>query len=324
MNKGRATWRWIGSAAGLTLFVLAVWFALREREAIGHALDTVRRRPLLLAGLILLPCINWLLSSLTLWMLTRACAGPGRASVPLGDMTAAVGAAWLLNYIPVRPGLFGRIALQRVVHGVPVGVSVRATLISAALGVLAVIVFMLVAVAAARLGTEGGVSTAGAAALILLPAILAAAGALVMRGRVMTSAALGALSVRFLDMVVWMGRYALAFAAVGHGLTLSQTAAVAAVSQAAMLAPIAGNGLGVREWVIRLAGPALPAWLAAGATLTSGASLAADVVNRGCEIAASLVVGLACAAWLSGRGLRARGAGEKGEKDMGGVGGAGG
>lgn len=305
MTTGRETWRWIGSAAGLSLFVLAVWFALRERDSLTHAVEQARASPFLLAGLVLLPLANWLLSSLSLWMLTRACIGGEKPGVPLRDMTAAVGAAWLLNYIPVRPGLVGRIALHKVVHRVPVMVSVRATLISAGLGVIAVVVFIFAAACAARLAASQPGGGAGAVMIVTLPAALAGVGAFLMKGPSLRRAMLAALCVRFADMGVWMARYALAFAAVGQGLTLSQTAAIAAVSQAAMLTPVAGNGLGVREWVIRIAGPALPAWLATGATLSSQASLAADVVNRGCEIVASLVVGLLCAAWLSRNASRA-------------------
>jgi hypothetical protein len=108
-----------------------------------------------------------------------------------------------------------------------------------------------------------------------------------------------AIGVRYLDVLIWMARYAAVFALVGRPLSWGEAAAVAGVSQAAMLVPFVGNGLGVREWAIRLVAPALPAWFAGDAGLTGTLALSADLLNRAGEIVAAVPVGLLCGARLA-------------------------
>jgi len=66
------------------------------------------------------------------------------------------------------------------------------------------------------------------------------------------------------------------------------------VSMVAMLAPLTGNGLGVREWAIGLA-----AHLLRQSDLVLG--LTADLLNRAAELIMVLVLGLVGMGWLAWR-----------------------
>jgi len=70
--------------------------------------------------------------------------------------------------------------------------------------------------------------------------------------------------------------------------------ALAIVSQIAMLVPIAGNGLGLREWAIGLTAASLTG-------LDPQAGLAADLVNRAVEVLVAVPVGLLSARVVSRR-----------------------
>ncbi len=69
---------------------------------------------------------------------------------------------------------------------------------------------------------------------------------------------------------------------------------MACVSMVAMLAPLTGNGLGVREWAIGLS-----ARLLRKSDLVLG--LTADLLNRAAELIMVLVLGLVGMGWLAWR-----------------------
>jgi hypothetical protein len=110
--------------------------------------------------------------------------------------------------------------------------------------------------------------------------------------------------VRVLDMLVWTARYWVAFRLLGQEISPVAALIFAGVSQVALLIPLTGNGLGAREWGIGLAAR----WMPGGVSSLSGAmavGLAADLVNRAAEIAASMPVGLCCSAYVARRLARA-------------------
>jgi hypothetical protein len=249
--------------------------------------------------------LNWLLSSgvFHFLMMSSEVEVSGRRAVPLGEMTLLIGSAWLLNYLPLSPGMMGRVAYHRAVHRVPVTASVGVLMAALVIGMVVVGAVLAVVVMAGR-----SVSAQTYVALLGLPVLalmgLAWAGWRVgARGRVWRYA--GAAALRWLDVLVWMARYAVVFELLGRRLSLPEAAAIAAASQAAMQVPLVGNGLGVREWAVGLVGPVLPPWMSAGsAGLSRGLGLSADLLNRGFELIAALPVGLACTAALARRQAR--------------------
>lgn len=283
--KGRSV-QLVGGLLGLLLLAGAAWGVLRDPDAttrVWGALPTWPwwALPLLLAG----PCVNWLLTSGVLFVLTRP-----RARVPLAEMVALVGVSWLLNFVPFSPGLFGRIAYQRRLHGLSVRTNGRIIVESIVLGWASIGVAL-----PSLMLAQGGRGTAPALALACVP-VLVLAGLWWSAGRVgLPRPTLPvAFALKALDLLTWTARYVLVFHLAGVDIGWVQGLAVAVVAQTAMLVPLIGNGLGIREWAVGLLSGLLP--MAAATTATG---LGADLINRAAEIIAAIPVGLLCGLWLA-------------------------
>lgn len=289
---------------GLGLLALAVWSAARSQTggSLADAWASVRAAPLwLVACAVLLPGANWLLTSAVFWVLTRR-----YGEVGAGEMARLIGAAWLMNYIPMRPGLFGRVAYHKAINRIAIADSVRVLALS--IGASGVATF---AVLVCGVLINPGTTPAGEAAVFLAPALGFGVVALIMGRRTPEGWRLGAaVLLRYLDVLVWAGRYAVVFALIGRPLEPAQAAAIAGVSQLVLVIPLAGNGLGIREWAVGWAAAALPAWYSSG-PVTAGvtAGLSADLVNRAGEVIAAVTVGTVCMVAVArrvARGAQAR------------------
>lgn len=279
-------------ALGVLMLAAALWAVLSTEGLADRAWDAMRVAPWwLVAAALLLPILNWLLVSWSFAVLTRRYGAIGS-----GEMAALIGAAWLLNYLPVRPGLIGRLAYHKKVNHIALTDSAR---------VLALAILL----TGAALGTIL-IASALQAKLTLSP--FAGAGAvaglaLIVGGGLTWAAPDGwrlalAYAARLLDCLVWMLRYLVVYALVGQPVTPGQAAAIAAVSQVVLLIPVIGNGLGLRELAVGFVGAALPAWYAAGGPAPARADgYAADLVNRAVELAVAVPVGLACAGVVARR-----------------------
>jgi hypothetical protein len=256
----------------------------------------------LLAGAVVLPLAHWHLTSVVFWVLTRRFGRVG-----LGEMHLLIGAAGLLNYLPLRPGMFGRFAYHTRVNGIRVKDSVRVTVLCLALTAVATAVAVGVGLAT----MEAGAALAWCA-MASPAAVFGACGlGLAVRGGVFSaqSSTLIALGVRHLDIMVWMARYAVAFRVIGHPIEPYEAAVFVAAAQSAMLVPLVGGGLGVREWGVGLTLPLLDRGAARALGLT------ADLLNRAAEVVTAVPVGLVCLAILSRRG----GMGGRGEAGAGAI-----
>ena len=128
--RSRTTHRLVGFVVGVLLIGAAVVALTRKPEDLQTAWDSARLAPWwLLALTVLLPLANAFVVALSFWTLMRRF---GR--VPFADMFALICTAWLLNYLPMRPGLIGRLAFHKLVHKVSlkssVAVSVALALMS--------------------------------------------------------------------------------------------------------------------------------------------------------------------------------------------------
>ncbi|MDX2118916.1 MAG: hypothetical protein SFY96_12115 [Planctomycetota bacterium] len=285
---------------GVLLLVGAIAMVVRHPDELRRAMDAARGAAWWLVGLlVLLPALNWVCISGVFWVLTARRA-PGR--VPPGEMAALIGTAWLLNYIPLRPGLFGRVALHRRVHGIAVresawvlGENIAAGGVAIGLALLGIVCMR--AVPATRAEWVIGAFLLGVP--VLGTVVCTAVGGATAR------AWSCAVLLRAVDLSLWGVRYAVASAIAGRGLTAPEAIALAAVSQVAMLVPLAGNGLGLREWAIGVAAVSLPAaWSAQAQEMTSAAGLFIDLLNRAAEVVAALPIGLVCSGWLARRYAR--------------------
>ncbi len=260
----------------------AVMSSAETRAAIGDSLAHGAWWLIVLACI--LPALNWILTSATFWALT------GRfGRVGFADMAWAIGAAWVFNYLPLRPGMLGRFAYHKLVHDVRIRDSARVVIeamLASAVGGAAML--------GIALALPVGMATAVYVGVLAAPLVM---GALVSatwwrrgsRGRVAM-----AITLRYAEMLVWMARYLIAFSLVGTSIDIRTAAIVTVVSQLAITIPISGNGLGVREWGVGLTTAALFAAGAIDAPDAAGATtlgLAADLVLRGTELIPALVIG---------------------------------
>jgi len=278
-----------GFTVSIALLALAIGAVAVRHDDIAQAMDHARQAPVWMIVLsVLLPPLNLLLIGASLWFITVRYGNVG-----FSEMISLVTSAWLLNFLPMKPGLMGRIAYHKRVNNIRVRDSARALGESVAMSVVAT--GSLLGIALLLLGVSSPwITVAGVAApgLVLLVAIPFA------RIRSENLALLGAaMLLRYLDILVWIARYALLFHLLDAPLTLGDTVLVTAASQIAQFIPFVGNGLGAREWGVGLVGGAKGA--------TTAVALTADLLNRASEIVLAVPLGLLATAHIARR-LRKR------------------
>ncbi len=271
---------------GVTLIIAAVMAA---RRADGPALWPLLRdaSPWQLVVLLVFPFGNWILTS---WLFHTLTGHFGR--VGKGEMAALIGASWLLNYLPLQPGLLGRIAYHRAVHGIGVRQSLVVVGLSMGCTVMAAALVVSATVAAQRAGMVDRL------AYIIVAcggALLAGGGVLrLMRPAGVMGRLVLALGLRYADMALAAVRYTVLFGLLGAPIGGRDGTLIAAISLVATLAPVP---MGLREWAVEL--------LTRGAAIAPAATgLQVDLLGRGGEVAAALVVGLISAVWLYRRQRR--------------------
>lgn len=282
----------LGVSLAVSLLAAAVYAALAGRSPGDPSpWDALRGDPWRALSLVAFPACSTLLTALAFLHLTRRF---GR--VPAADMLALITAANLLNYLPLRPGLLGRVWFHSAVHGIAVRHSARIVGESVALAALG---FALAAVAL--------VPGLPAHAPYTMPLSLAAAClalAPVARSRPSLAPAapyLVPLGIKLIDTALWAGRYWVCFGLLGVPLSPASALALALVAQSASLVPIAGNGLGLREWAVALFASFLP-------EIPLNVTLTADLANRAAELVFAVPTGLIASAYLARR-LRPHGRG---------------
>ncbi len=274
-----ASVRWIGLVVGAVLMAAAVATVVSRRDIIAMNLAAIRQPGawdvILLLGTVI---ANVVLTGL---MFSVLMSRYGRVGVV--EMQALIAAAALANYLPLRPGLFGRVAYHKTFNKIPIRATMTVTLTALGLSV-AIGVYMAMAL-----------FTAGHASIPLwvvvgapLP-VLAAAIAL-RASRIVGTAAL----IRYIEVLLLAVRYQAAFALIGAPIDPAMALAFACVSLVVTMIPLSGNGLGLREWAVGLASPLVTSYV-----LEVG--MTADLVNRAAEAVVVVVLGLGAFAWLAWR-----------------------
>jgi len=283
----RVRLRRLGALVGVGLLAAALWMVWRQREIVGAALASVpSARPLEVSLLLGSVLANVALSAATLRTLL------GRyGSVGALEMQAVVAAATLLNSVPMRPGVFGRIAYHRVVNGIAV-VDCAKTVVQAAVITTVVAAWLaLVAVVSIPVGLSLWYGVVGP-----IPLLAAAAARPAWRRWLVATV------LRYLEVLVWAVRYHAAFALIGAPLDPTAALAFACVGTIASMIPFLGGGLGVREWAIGLLAPVL-------ASAPIGLGVTGDLVNRAAAAVIIGALGPPSALWAVRRMRRASGTG---------------
>ncbi|MEZ6165579.1 MAG: hypothetical protein R3B67_14235 [Phycisphaerales bacterium] len=280
--RRRSTTRRVGFVLGIALLCAAAVYLIADPSELRAFADRIAHAPAWAIVLVLIgPLLNWVFVSQCLWALNRR-----HGEIARTEMLALVGSAWLLNHLPMRPGLVGRIGYHAKVNRIRVRDAVEASVWSLVHAIIANLIGLGLAL---LLSPEIGIARlalilSSPLAAMLLLSVLAETKSdqlgLMMR----------ALMWRYADLLVWMLRYAAAFAMLGVQITPVQIALITAVSQAAQVIPITGGGLGFREWGVGLA-----ATMSKGtAAIDMRTAVGADVINRIAETIIVIPLGLIC------------------------------
>jgi hypothetical protein len=271
----------VGTALGLLLLIAAVVTVLRQTDTIAAARLAVRDMPaaqiamhvtVLLASVALNVVLTGALFSLLISRYGRV----GRM-----EMQALISAATLLNYIPLRPGLFGRLAYHRAYNNIPLTDSVKTVLQAALISAIVSAYVVLASLLAARgFGEIRTLAFAPFPVLLVTAAFWPAVRIWLLAG-----------AVRLMELLLIAARYHAAFALIGSPIDTATATTLACVSTIASMVPFLSNGLGLREWAVGLLAPLL-----AACDMTQ--AMTADLVNRAAELLIVLIAGLAGLGWL--------------------------
>ncbi len=280
-----------------------------NRADFSRAVQSARHAPVwLLAAVLALPLANWILTTISFWLLTRPFGRVG-----LAEMWALMGVSWLANYLPLKPGLVGRLAYHARFNKIPVRDGARALVHAVLLSAASAGLLVAFALAAGHPSAAWSMPTIVCTALAALGTIAWAAVHSIRLRRAdsdattpppgVRSSLFAAFGVRILDSSVWVVRYLLVFEVVGSPIPLVQAAAVAAVSQAVASLPIVGSAPGIREWSVGVLSTVLPPGaqkvIGSGASAALSVGLMADILNRIAEVVLAIPIGLSSAAWLA-------------------------
>lgn len=277
-GRGRILIQRLGLSVGVILLVAAIAVVWRNQDQITAALEAIRDPSLFHVSILLLCVVMNIILSGLLFSLLIARYG----KVGILEMQALIASATFINYLPLRPGLFGRIAYHKTVNDIPASDAAK-TVIQALICTVSVAAwFALAMIVSAIFGTHlwiGG----------LLPIAFIAVGISRCEWRIYSLA----FGVRYLEVIIWALRYWAAFALLGVGIDAQTALALACISVIATMVPFFSNGLGLREWAIGLATP----FLAMQVTQMQ-IGLTAELVNRAGELIVVTITGLIGIAYL--------------------------
>lgn len=265
---------------GLVLLSGAGYFVYSATDGLEGVWDSIKTAPWWMIALILLaPMGNHLSVSMCLHALQSR-----HGKLGVREMFVLIGSAWLFNYLPMRAGLIGRIGYHKSINNIRLRDSIESSIWSGVLAGVANGVLLLVAMLMTSL--EGGWSITLPAVPVLVMFMLSA----MMPGK-RSRLIMRALAYRQIDVIVWLGRYWLAFEVLGLDMSIGDIAMISAVSQLASLMPLTGSGLGFREWTVGL--------MATAGGHAMGTAMAGDLINRGAETLIVVPVGLICTALVA-------------------------
>lgn len=280
-GQGRILFKRLGLTIGALLLVAAIAVVWRNQDQITTALEAIRHPSLVHVSILLMCVLMNIILSGVLFSLLIARYG----KVGILEMQALIASATLFNYLPLRPGLLGRIAYHKSINDIPATDAAKTVIQALICTVCVAAWFVLVMIVSAMLETHlwiGG----------MLPIAFIAVGVSRSTWRIYALA----FGVRYLEVIIWALRYWAAFALLGVEINPQTSLALACISIIATMVPFLSNGLGLREWAIGLATP----FLAVHITHMQ-IGLTAELVNRAGELIIVTITGLIGIAYLARR-----------------------
>ncbi|MCI0630632.1 MAG: hypothetical protein L0Y44_08275 [Phycisphaerales bacterium] len=282
-SKSKSWWRVAGMIAGALLLGAALYMVWRQRETLSAARAAIQSMPTDRLVLYLAVAAGSVVLNIVLSALLFSALMSRYGKVGLLEMQALIASATLMNYVPLRPGFFGRIAYHRAVNQIAVVDSTKTVLAAAGLSA-AIAGYLALAVT-----LSAGVSI-DLRLLVALPLAAILIGAAIAKGSRLW---LLAASARYAEVLVIAARYLAVFALIGSPIDFRDALAFGCVSMIAGMVPFFGNGLGLREWAIGLVAPLLTAY-------QMELGMTADLVNRAVELTVALAAGSIGLVWLAG------------------------
>ncbi|MCH7798328.1 MAG: hypothetical protein IID28_07755 [Planctomycetes bacterium] len=271
--------RWLGLGLGVILLAAAVAMVVTRREIFGSAVAAIRHPA---AGDVAL-LLGTILANVVLTGLVFSVLMSRYGRVGVLEMQALIAAAALANFLPLRPGLFGRAAYHKALNDIPIAATFKVTLVAMALSVT-IAAYLALALFAA------GHTTIQLWVMVAVPVPVLAAAAVRRRSRGVVVAGL----FRYVEVLLLAVRYHAAFALIGSPIEHASALTISCVSLVATLVPLSGNGLGLREWAVGIAAPLVTPWVVE-------MGLAADLLNRAAEVLLVVPLGVGALAWLGWR-----------------------
>lgn len=272
---------------GIALLVGAGYFVYESTDGLEGVWDSVSSAPWWMIALIIAsPMGNHLSVSMCLHALQSR-----HGKIGVVEMFVLIGSAWMFNYLPMRAGLLGRIGYHKAINKIRIRDSLESSIWSGVLAGISNVILLGVAMVMSWIGESWA---------LVLPAVPVAL-IFVLSGFMPTRKTrllVRALAYRQIDVIVWLGRYWLAFEVLGLEMSIGDLAVISAVSQLASLMPLTGSGVGFREWAVGL--------MASAGGHAMGTAMAGDIINRAAETLIVVPVGLVCtvivAKWWKQRG----------------------
>lgn len=304
--------RSLGTLIGLALLAAAVWGAISlptdgGRESFLRALEAPWWAWLALVGV-----AGSILgvTSVTVGLLMNRYGRVGN-----GEMLCVVSSAVLLNYLPLRPGMFGRLTYHKLVNGIRLTQSATAVIWANVLVLLASVLSALIGMIALRAQNQGMWFALGGSAVL----IAGLAGFSLYAHRAAPTddprvwRLITALGTRVAEIHLWGLRFWLAFLILDEPIAWPAALLIAGMHTLVLLIPFSGNGVGLSEWFVGFLSVALPVGVL-DANIPLATALGVGLVGRAAELAVIVPAGLIGGRYVSRRLSAARA--RKGAEDV--------
>ena len=307
-NASRKILQGTAYALALGLLAASIWYAVEDQRAEDWQALLDAEPGMLLALFAAVVVSAVLIPGLQFWLVTRPFVSTKPLSV--ATMQALLAASSLLNYTPVKAGLIGRVGYLKQYHGVGFRAAVLTHIMIGAIFAAAVAVILLAT--ALRSVFDPGWWTITGTGL----AILALLAAFVLRTCLPRSLPVDS---RMRDSLGWAGRFLfvcllmqvaalfatalrwwLVFRMLGRPISIADAFLAAIVHMVSvMLGP--ANGLGLREWLIGIAGQ--QGWISGTLGSDISVGLTAALADRAVEAVVLIICGL-LGLWFLRRTIR--------------------
>ncbi len=256
---------------GVLMLAGAVWLIIAQQDKIATALQALSHPS---PGIVILLVATMLVSIFVTGVQFQLLLA--RHQVPFMEMQGLIAGSALLNFLPLKAGLVGRIAYHQVVHAIRPMETARAMILARVAGLFAI------ALTAGTLSLRYLMNGDDLWAWAMIP--IAVPGWLMLFP--MTRTAGIVIVLKYADLLLMAVRYQCAFIMMNEPMSFDICMALASIGMLAGAIPFLSGGLGLREWLV--------GWLTTMLVMLPAAleiGLLADLVNRAVELVVLLPLG---------------------------------